>query len=203
MYTLYSYTIMLEAISTKRKRKSRFTDATSDEVQVDNPQLDTVSSSNADPASRAKAAAAKIAKVLPTTNSVSSVISHGFSGHEITSNGTVDRNSAVELQKLRTNQIYKSVQEQMSQIRALLRNPNDGGGKTFMPAPLLLDEQGRQIDESGNVINENIAPTIATLKANKASTRIAQNPYLVFRNIDKEDKLDSLDPRLKVRKRET
>nr|CCA16522.1 U4/U6 small nuclear ribonucleoprotein Prp3 putative [Albugo laibachii Nc14] len=193
----------MEAISNKRKRKSRFSDIDSDQVEVDNSHQKTASSSRVDPAARAKAAAAKIAKVLPTTNPVSSVISHGFSSKQGTLSGNHERDSAAELQKLRTNQIYKSVQEQMGQIRALLRNPNESGGKTFMPAPLLLDEQGRQIDESGNVINENIAPTIATLKANKASTRIAQNPYLVFRNIDKEDKLDYLDPRLKVRKRET
>jgi hypothetical protein len=93
--------------------------------------------------------------------------------------------------------------------QAAARSASVGGG-TFMPAPLLLDEQGREIDAAGKVVAEKptVAP-VATLKANQGGARRSetakknQNPYLSHRSVDEEDKLETFDPRLKVTKRET
>jgi hypothetical protein len=87
----------------------------------------------------------------------------------------------------------------MGHIQNLLRRPGECSSG-FMPAPLLLDAQGRQIDESGKVVEEKISNQTSTLKANKGTSRTSQNPYLL--SIDKQDKLETLDPRLKLMKRD-
>ncbi|KAI9921985.1 hypothetical protein PsorP6_002242 [Peronosclerospora sorghi] len=113
---------------------------------------------------------------------------------------------------------------QMSHSEALLRKPGASmasaavaapatihpaaGGETFMPAPLLLDDQGREIDAAGNVVAEKpVVASVATLKANQGKTRDAtkkeQNPYLSHRTVDEKDMMDTVDPKLKITRRET
>lgn len=214
--------------STRRKRKSRFSDPVAD---ADRPlkkrtpaeiaaaaaaALASVAAvrpppraaSTIDPTALAKAAAAKISSVLPHSAAVPSVQSALAAGHAAPVDAA-EQQRLEEEKRLRTEKIYKSVQDQMSHIRALLRKPGEAPAKeTFMPAPLLLDDQGRQIDEAGNVIADK--PTITASRgagargSSKASAPAAnQNPYLSHRNADKEDRLEIVDPRLKVSKRET
>lgn len=222
----------------RRKRKSRFSDAvdTPDGAPASQTQRD--AATPLDPAALAKLAAAKISRAIPggtatgggilaatatalptTTDSRTAAVGG--------SSGDVDEQIRIaEEKRRRTDQIYKSVQAQMSHIKALLRKPGEGTsnntaatgsaaiagttvGGTFMPAPLLLDEHGRQVDEAGNVIAENLPVPVATLKANKSTTRSSTqpkqnaNPYLSHRTVDKEDAVDAVDPRLNIKKRET
>ncbi|KAF1335476.1 U4/u6 small nuclear ribonucleoprotein prp3, partial [Globisporangium splendens] len=216
----------------RRKRKSRFSDA----VDTPNgaaatataPAQPPARSAALDPAALAKLAAAKIARAIPGTAATAQVPTIPFAGAATArSNGDVDEQIRIaEEKRRRTDQIYKSVQEQMSHIQALLRKPGAAaapttsttakGGSiasgTFMPAPLLLDEQGRQIDAAGNVIADPLPATVATLKANQSSgtttarsssTQQNANPYLSHRTVDKEDAVDAVDPRLTIKKRET
>lgn len=215
----------------RRKRKSRFSDAVGHDAQEPPPKrLDTQSASAAiaaakpaidpvaavkpaiDPVALAKAAAAKIAaakiaRAIPGAVSVSTALP----GEAAAQVGPAEQLRISQEKRLRTDQIYKSVQEQMSHIKALLRKPGDAGAAgagsgTFIPAPLLLDDQGRQIDANGNVIEQVVAPKttlIANSKAAASTSRKSVNPYLSHRTVDKEDKLDAVDPRLKTTKRET
>uniref|UniRef100_K3W6M6 Uncharacterized protein n=1 Tax=Globisporangium ultimum (strain ATCC 200006 / CBS 805.95 / DAOM BR144) TaxID=431595 RepID=K3W6M6_GLOUD len=227
-----------------RKRKSRFSDA------VDTPNAAALAAAAPaqpparlaplDPAALAKLAAAKIARAIPGATTTAQAAAQAaptipFAGVATArSNGDVDEQIRVaEEKRRRTDQIYKSVQQQMSHIQALLRKPGTvaasttstataaagGGGSTtsgtFMPAPLLLDEQGRQIDAAGNVIADPLPAPVATLKANQSSGTTAArssstqqkqqnaNPYLSHRTVDKEDAVDAVDPRLTIKKRET
>lgn len=215
----------------RRKRKSRFSDAPADATAPAAKRVairNNVSSPAVDPAALARAAAAKISRAIPGPSAVAA-----FSVPTAASTAAAAHLDPEELRRIeqekkrRTDQIYKSVQSQMSQIKALLRKPGAAtgaaaaaataaaqaagvGSGTFMPAPLLLDEQGREIDAAGNVVAEKptVAP-VATLKANQAGARGGdvvkknKNPYLSHRTVDEEDKLDAVDPRLKVTKRET
>lgn len=209
-----------------RKRKSRFSDAVGHDAQEPPAKrLDMQSASVAaasaaaiaaakpaiDPVALAKAAAAKIAAAKLAL----AVPGRAAAPTAIPTNATASVDPAEQFRisqekKLRTDQIYKSVQEQMSHIKSLLRKPGDAaaGAGTFIPAPLLLDDQGRQIDANGNVIEQVVAPKttlIANSKAAASTSRATKNvnPYLSHRSVDKEDKLDAVDPRLKTTKRET
>ncbi|KAG7399873.1 U4/U6-U5 snRNP complex subunit prp3 [Phytophthora boehmeriae] len=208
----------------RRKRKSRFSDAPEAPTQpaAKRAAVGSGSAPSLDPAALARAAAAKIAQAIPGAAPVSGVQAVP---------GAVQRSTGAQLdseelrrieqeKRRRTDQIYKSVQSQMSHIKALLRKPGASattaastaqssavGNGTFMPAPLLLDEQGREIDAAGNVVT--VAP-VATLKANQGGAKRSadekqsnQNPYLSHRTVEEEDKLEAVDPRLKVTKRET
>ncbi|POM65316.1 U4/U6 small nuclear ribonucleoprotein Prp3, partial [Phytophthora palmivora] len=198
----------------RRKRKSRFSDAPAAPV-AKRAAVGDGAAPALDPAALARAAAAKISRVIPgsaTTPSlqVSAVVPSATAAH-------LDQEELRRMEqekRRRTDQIYKSVQSQMSHIKALLRKPGAAVPTamqsavpvgTFMPAPLLLDEQGREIDAEGNVVAEK--PKVATLKANQGTRGDApkkiQNPYLSHRTVEDEDKLDTMDPRLKVTKRET
>ncbi|KAL7691600.1 putative U4/U6 small nuclear ribonucleoprotein Prp3 [Plasmopara halstedii] len=214
----------------RRKRKSRFSDAPDPPALVATDKSDVGSEAPPvfDPAALARAAAAKISRAIPgpasatalqkTAAAVPSAILTRIDSEEL---------SRFEQEKRRrTDQIIKSVQSQMSHIKELLRKPGASTGISiassgiqnahtassgpFMPAPLLLDEQGREIDAEGNVVAEKpmVAP-VATLIANQEGARGSntatkkQNPYLSHRAVDIEDKFEALDPRLKVTKRET
>lgn len=53
------------------------------------------------------------------------------------------------------------------------------GKKTFLPAPLILDDDGNEIDANGNVIKNKIIRPAPTLKINqKVNTKVV-NPYLI------------------------
>ncbi|RLN52781.1 hypothetical protein BBJ29_000749 [Phytophthora kernoviae] len=216
----------------RRKRKSRFSDAPAASAQpaakratvgVDNtPTLN--------PAALARAAAAKISQAIPGSAPVAAFQAAPAAAQRSTgTNLDSEELRRIEQEKQRrTDQIFKSVQSQISHMKPLLRMPGAAataaasaaartaqssgvGSGTFMPAPLLLDEQGREIDAAGNVVAEKptVAP-VATLKANQGGAkrsaegnRSNQNPYLSHRTVDEEDKLEVVDPRLKVTKRET
>jgi U4/U6 small nuclear ribonucleoprotein PRP3 len=216
----------------RRKRKSRFSDPVADAERplkkrspteivaaaaaalasvaaMRQPPL-APATAGIDPTVLAKAAAAKIASVLPHGAAAApSVVPGALGVGHSTAVDAAEQMRLEEEKRLRTEKIYKSVQDQMSRIRAVLRKPGEASSKeTFMPAPLLLDDQGRQIDEAGNVIADK--PTVSARRGtggrggSKASAPVAnQNPYLSHRNVDKEDKLEVVDPRLKVSKRET
>lgn len=211
----------------RRKRKSRFSDSAAAEPPLKKrtpaeiaaaaaAALASVAATSraattrsADPAALAKAAAAKISRVIPGGAAPAAA-----TGAVVTAGGhPADASEQLRLaqeRRQRTDQIYKSVQDQMSHIRALLRKPGETGKETFMPAPLLLDDQGRQVDAEGKVIADK--PTI-TANAGRptdrgsshqaAAPRGNQNPYLSHRAVDKDDKLDAVDPRLRTSKRET
>ncbi|CAH0478448.1 unnamed protein product [Peronospora belbahrii] len=215
----------------RRKRKSRFSDAQPDSVApVDKNQAvnTAVSSFSLDPAALARAAAAKIARAIPgsaatTTASMSAAIT----SVKAVSLDSEEMRRIEQEKRRRTDQIYKSVQSQMSHIKALLRKPGAPAAGavaaapaatqrdislsgSFMPAPLLLDEQGREIDAAGNVVAEKpMVTSVATLKANQGGVRgddaskKRQNPYLLHRTVEEQDRLETVDPRLKTTKRET
>lgn len=215
----------------RRKRKSRFSDApaASAAPASKQPAMGSGTTPAPDPAALARAAAAKIARAIP-----GSTASAAFPVPAAVPSATAAHLDPEELRRIeqekrrRTDQIYKSVQSQMSHIKALLRKPGApaagaatsapaatqgtaaGSSGTFMPAPLLLDEQGREVDAAGNLVAEKptVAP-VATLKANQGGARGGsaakkiQNRYLSHRTVDDEDKLEAVDPRLKVTKRDT
>ncbi|GMF21397.1 unnamed protein product [Phytophthora lilii] len=200
----------------RRKRKSRFSDApaASAAPAAKRAAVGTGAAPALDPAALARAAAAKISRAIPGSAATAVPVAAARVDPE-------ELRRLEQEKRRRTDQIYKSVQSQMSHIKALLRKPGAAtsaapgasqaaaaGSGTFMPAPLLLDEQGREIDAAGNVVAEKptVAP-VATLKANQGARGEAakknQNPYLSHRTVDEEDKLETVDPRLKVTKRET
>ncbi|TYZ63283.1 hypothetical protein PybrP1_009072 [[Pythium] brassicae (nom. inval.)] len=200
-----------------RKRKSRFSDA------IERPQA-SVADAPLDAVAIAKAAAAKIARAIPSSAAVVAPIAAPLSAARVTTAAApvdeAEQERAAAEKRRRTEQIYQSVQQQMGHIQALLRKPSGGAApSTFMPAPLLLDEHGRQVDESGRVIEDKLPAPVATIKANQARSSSTggggdapsatakqpqhQNPYLSHRSVDKEDAVDAVDPRLSVRKRET
>lgn len=204
-----------------RKRKSRFSDAVQ---RFDAP---TASASAAaapggaqqtgaavDAAALAKAAAEKIAQAIPGGIALTPVTTAPLATATRATGDVDEQIRLAEEKRRRTDQIYQSVQQQMSHIKALLGKPGaaPATASTFMPAPLLLDEHGRQIDATGKVIEEAIAAPVATLKANqggsvarssKAPSKQNVNPYLSHRTVDKEDAVDAVDPRLSIKKRET
>ncbi|KAK1948446.1 U4/U6 small nuclear ribonucleoprotein Prp3 [Phytophthora citrophthora] len=210
----------------RRKRKSRFSDAPAVPT-APYAKRQAVGSGAApvlDPAALARAAAAKISRAIPGSGSA---VNSAPNAAPSIPGAHIDQEELQRIEqekKRRTDQIYKSVQSQMSHIKALLRKPGAPGAVgastatvsgeavgsgTFMPAPLLLDEQGREIDAAGNVVAEKptVAP-VATLKANQGvrggdAAKKNQNPYLSHRTVDEEDKVEAVDPRLKVTKRET
>lgn len=210
-----------------RKRKSRFSDA----VQRSDAPVAPVPAAGAahltgapvDAAALAKAAAEKIARAIPGGLAVAPATAAAAPTGR--ANGDVDEQIRLtEEKRRRTDQIYQSVQQQMSHIKSLLGKPGSAAAagpttttSTFMPAPLLLDEHGRQIDATGKVIEEAVGAPVATLKANqsgsvartssssstKAPSKQNLNPYLSHRTVDKEDAVDAVDPRLSIKKRET
>ncbi|ETW02411.1 hypothetical protein H310_05926 [Aphanomyces invadans] len=181
-----------------RKKRSRFSEAEPAEGEIP-AALSTLNAGEVpkkpriDPAALAKAAAAAISKQLPK-----------HIGAPLTAHDKEKAREAAE-KEARIQQILKSTREQISQVQNLWTGYEK---KSFMPAPLLLDEQGRHIDADGNVIESTVA-THATIKANisvadaQKEAPQAVNPYLSFRSIDKDDRVDSVDPRLKTKKRET
>ena len=213
----------------RRKRKSRFSDAPSTPAapRATSSDAETGPTVAVDPSALARAAAAKIARAIP--GSTASVPMSATMLRTTTAPSDPDELRRFEQEKRRrTDQIYKSVQSQMSHIKALLRKPEAStagavaaaagdvqrgaaSGSVFMPAPLLLDEHGREIDAAGNVVADK--PTVASvamLKANQKGAKRAdgaktknQNPYLSHRTVDDKDKMETVDPRLKTTKRET
>ncbi|KAF0684935.1 Aste57867_23179 [Aphanomyces stellatus] len=177
-----------------RKKRSRFSEAETDvsKPQEQNLRDEAPKKPKIDPAALAKMAAAAISKSLPK---------------HIGSLPTEDKERArLEAEKkARIQQIAQSTREKLNLVQGMSWGLEK---KAYMPAPLLLDEQGRHIDAMGNVLTDTVAP-VATLKAN-LSVADAQkevpkqvNPYLSFRSIEKEDRVDWMDPRLKTTKRET
>ncbi|TDH64975.1 hypothetical protein CCR75_008055 [Bremia lactucae] len=210
----------------RRKRKSRFSDAPAavyDSV-AKGSSAGISASFVADPAALARAAAAKISCAIPGQASAAAFPAAAIGSSAASPHLDVEEICRIEQEKRRrTDQIYRSVQSQMSHIKELLRKPgapaaalpaSQGdhavGGGTFMPAPLLLDERGREIDAAGNVVaaKSMVAP-VTTLKANQSGFRSGanlskkKNPYLFHRIVDVKDKVEAVDPRLKVTKRET
>ncbi|ETN04700.1 hypothetical protein PPTG_14507 [Phytophthora nicotianae INRA-310] len=209
----------------RRKRKSRFSDAPADSAAPASkrPAVGTDTSPVLDPAALARAAAAKISRAIPGSSVTTALPVPAAVPGSAAVHVDPEELSRIEQEKRRrTDQIYKSVQSQMSHIKELLRKPGAStaavaastamlsaraaGSGTYMPAPLLLDEQGREIDAAGNVVVKK--PSEATLKANQGArgsdaAKKNQNPYLSHRTVDEDDKLEAVDPRLKVTKRET
>ncbi|KAH9110354.1 hypothetical protein LEN26_013806 [Aphanomyces euteiches] len=176
------------------KKRSRFSDVeTTSTKPEDAPREDVAKKPKLDPAAIARAAAAAISKQLPK--------------HIGTAASAEDREKArlAAEKDARIQQIVQSTREQIKQVQNMWTGFDK---KSYMPAPLLLDDQGRHIDAMGNVLTDTVAP-VATLKANigvsdaQKEPQKPVNPYLAHRTIDKEDRLDSVDPRVKVKKRET
>jgi hypothetical protein len=69
------------------------------------------------------------------------------------------------------------------------------GKDTFKPAPLRLDNQGRAVDETGQVISQEIRP-VASLQANIRGQEPGVNPYLAHKSVDTDDRSKTLDPRI-------
>ncbi|RHY53711.1 hypothetical protein DYB30_004714 [Aphanomyces astaci] len=187
---------MQPTVEKPRKKRSRFSEPETlgDDTSASISHGEVTKKPKIDPAALAKAAAAAISKQLPK-----------HIGAPITIHDKEKAREAAE-KEARIEKILKSTREQISQVQNLWTGFDK---KSFMPAPLLLDDQGRHIDASGNVIASTVAPNV-TLKANisvadaqKEPVPKAVNPYLSFRTIDKDDRMDSLDPRLKTKKRET
>uniref|UniRef100_M4B1E1 Uncharacterized protein n=1 Tax=Hyaloperonospora arabidopsidis (strain Emoy2) TaxID=559515 RepID=M4B1E1_HYAAE len=214
----------------RRKRKSRFSDApmTAAAPTATLNHAETGHKTSMDPSALARAAAAKIARAIPGSATAASVPIPAPTLRSTMEPLDPEKIRRFEQEKRRrTDQIYKSVQSQMSHIKALLRKPGaattgpvaaspeeyqrgETSGGVFMPAPLLLDEQGREIDSAGNVVAEK--PTVAPVAMLKANRKVAkstdfakknQNPYLSHRMVDDKDKMETVDPRLKTTKRET
>ncbi|KAG2779057.1 hypothetical protein JG687_00006870 [Phytophthora cactorum] len=210
----------------RRKRKSRFSDApaTSSAKTAKRTAVGAGAVPAQDPAALARAAAAKISRAIPGSSAAAALPVPPAVPSAISSRLDPGELSRIEQEKRRrTDQIYKSVQSQMSHIKELLRKPGAPtaaatasaamqsshavGSGTFMPAPLLLDEQGREIDAAGKVVVKK--PSATTLKENQGGARGGdaakknQNPYLSHRTVDENDKVEAVDPRLKITKRET
>ncbi|OQR84733.1 U4/U6 small nuclear ribonucleoprotein Prp3 [Achlya hypogyna] len=179
-----------------RKRRSRFSEAV--EAETPAPQvLAPVKRPKIDPAALAAAAAAAISKQLPK--------------HMSATADDAERKKLAHEKFLRQQQLIKKTQEQIGQLQALVNPASLIGRGSYLPAPLLLDSEGRHIDAQGNVIEEKVAP-VATLKANLTGVEAAEkakaakkpvNPYLSYRTIEYKDRVDAVDPRLKTRNRET
>lgn len=94
--------------------------------------------------------------------------------------------------------ISKQIQEQIRNMQLFTGAQGQAGSQTFKPAPLLLDDKGRQIDESGKVI-ENKKESLATIKANirtkKVTLKVSAAPKLIQDN----DKNPHYDPRMRVK----
>lgn len=84
----------------------------------------------------------------------------------------------VKLKMLQANEMHEKVTAQLAAISSLVSNPlrNQITSKKVMARPLLLDDQGREIDENGNLVKIDIP--IRTLAANSMDKRTKENPYL-------------------------
>lgn len=165
-----------------RKRKNRFSDAATGERPA--------KASTQNPAALAKEAAAKIAQALPNA---------------ATSTSMTEMELIALEQRQRADLIFKSVQQQMTHIQSLIRKTKESNViSPFLPAPLLLNEKGQEIDQHGNVVVDSSPASVATLRVNQVtSKKVTENPYLSHRVVEKDDKLELADPRLKLKKRET
>ena len=91
-----------------------------------------------------------------------------------------------------TESLKVSIKEQMAHMQSMI--------KSNIPTPLLLDDMGRTIDGEGKLVISTIE-SIATLKANKSEKKSqVKNPYL--QHYAKEEWMNNMDPRLKIKKRE-
>lgn len=52
------------------------------------------------------------------------------------------------------------------------------GKKTYLPAPLILDDEGNEVDVNGNIIKNKTFKSVATLKINQKSVTKITNPYI-------------------------
>lgn len=167
-------------------------------------------------------AAAKAAAVAAKLTASTSTHSSSLTNAAAASRGPTD-SSTTSLSE-RAAQMKKSIQEQMKNMKAHLntsRNPLVMHSVTsqFRPAPLCLDDEGRQIDPvTGNVIEEKIVVT-KTMKVNapgrfvdkksssssssknkqpQAPTKVI-NPYLAHHDEPQLDSLTQVDPRLRLK----
>lgn len=110
----------------------------------------------------------------------------------------------------RAEKMRKSIQEQVLNMKNMIGNHNQSGsmamsrileGNKYVPSPLLLNEEGQQVDASGKVVDESIE-LVATVKANRVVKEVV-NPYLAHHHVDKNDRLEEMDGRIKTSKRET
>ncbi|RHY99975.1 hypothetical protein DYB35_012811, partial [Aphanomyces astaci] len=143
---------MQPTVEKPRKKRSRFSEPETlgDDTSASVSHGEVTKKPKIDPAALAKAAAAAISKQLPK-----------HIGAPITIHDKEKAREAAE-KEARIEKILKSTREQISQVQNLWTGFDK---KSFMPAPLLLDDQGRHIDASGNVIASTVAPNV-TLKAN-------------------------------------
>eukprot|EP01038_Epipyxis_sp_PR26KG_P014609 gene14609-19618_t len=85
----------------------------------------------------------------------------------------------------RAAQISKELSNKIAMVSSLLKNVNDdkGGDRKAMYRPLLLDAQGREIDESGNLVKQDgIVRTLAANLAVAKEVKKKVNPYLMHKD---------------------
>ena len=103
--------------------------------------------------------------------------------------------------------IQQQVAAQIASVSSLLSGAKSGGildRKKTLIRPLLLDEQGREIDELGNLVKPQDKAQIKTIAANVAvahAQRKRENPYLAHRQApvavsDHSTRAVLVDPRL-------
>ena len=118
-------------------------------------------------------------------------------------NGEKDRRSAASSA---AKGVQEQVAAQIASVSSLLSGAKSSGyldRKKTLIRPLLLDEQGREVDENGNLVKPQDRAQIKTLAANVAvahAQRKRENPYLAHRQLavrpSEADSPPLVDPRL-------
>jgi hypothetical protein len=191
----------------KPKRKSRFAEAAPPVVkETFNVQaLDAIQAAR----NRARAAAAAIAKSVASSNpvntsSLNQSLAQGVISYQRPANQQQQAMLLAQeaLEKARRaaliqQQIQRSLEASTRAIAVQNATSKQQvqASKGYLPAPLILDDKGRQVDTTGRVLETGVRP-VTTLKVNIKTQKKVVNPYLSHRT--GEDNSEAFDERLKT-----
>jgi len=176
------------SLAAAKKRRSRFEadeDTTTSSLDADKIQQ-AISSVSARAAQMTKDLAGKVSSLS------SGVIGQGIAGNTpLLSFQTLGANSAAD-KMAQAAEMQKQLAAQMASVSSMLSLVNKQKSKGDRKAayrPLLLDEQGRQVDELGNVVKTDVQQ-VKTIAANVTELKKKDNPYLTSAVVEEELPMD-------------
>jgi U4/U6 small nuclear ribonucleoprotein PRP3 len=125
-------------------------------------------------------------------------------GQSVPATASVPVGMSQEAKIAKALEIQQNIQQQLQSVSSSLTAAKGAAKSTYMPAPLLLDAQGRAIDAAGQLVKEAAKPAaISTLQINKPAEAAVKNPYLSHRKEVSDDRMSTFDKRIKATNRQS